>query len=1015
MKIWGLVAVAALLVLPSGSAAAGSGATPAGLTAPPLQAGFLVGQDRVAALPLRSSGVANLDSSLQSVAVAARRGTHAAIARAKTLAVPHRGSAIRVIVTGATAADALTAVRLVGGTIEATAGAKVQALVAPASLGRVAREPNVVLVAPPAVPVAQALPVAGEEVGSTNAAAWHAAGVSGITGKGVTVAVIDLGFKGLADAQANGDLPAPALLSPPSGDCGTPSTETDHGTAVAEIVHEIAPDARLLLMCVDSEVTLATAEQAAITQGATIINHSVAWFNTARGDGSGGPDTPDAVVNDAAAHDVLWVNAAGNYAQDHWSGAFTDTTPADGFEDFAPNDGGQSVFVPAGSTFCAYMRWDEWSGTPADDYDLFIVPAGGTTAVAKSQGVQSTTLRPTEDACYQPATDGVYFVSIQRVSGSGTPLIDLFTTGGGPAEYQVAAGSIADPAASPNALAVGAVCWQDGSLEPFSSQGTIGGPVKPDLVADDRMSSFTYGAFDLGNACSPTVLSGFAGTSAAAPTVAGMAALIKQLYPSDTADKLRAYLTGHALDSGPTGVDPQYGAGRALLPSVSPPAMTVAPAVGTPTPGQTLTGDQGTWTGDGEVTLAAQWQRCDAQGSNCGAPLSGLTYPVTLADVGLRLLFQVTATSAIGSTSSTPVLTGVIVRPASPVNTTVPSIQGSLAVGQTLTAVEGIWRSPTVPTFSYKWESCLLATCTPVSFSRTYTLGAADLAHHIRLTVAATNFGGSQFLSTALSDAVQPALSAGAAANLGVTIVPRLAVIAVGAADELVIYVKNAGGGTSQQTHLAVRLPRSVTLLGAPVVERGSGCKGTSGIDCFLDFISSGETTKVIMEVRGTAAGAQPITAFASADVDSDPTDNSATVTLQVGAPTATPPPPKLPPTRRPSSGKTLKGTSRADHLTGTAFADVLNGFGGNDILNGLGGNDVLRGGNGNDTLNGGSGNDILIGEAGLDRLFGGTGNDTIRAQDGRRDTIDCGAGRDTAYVDRIDRVAKNCETIHRR
>jgi Ca2+-binding RTX toxin-like protein len=74
----------------------------------------------------------------------------------------------------------------------------------------------------------------------------------------------------------------------------------------------------------------------------------------------------------------------------------------------------------------------------------------------------------------------------------------------------------------------------------------------------------------------------------------------------------------------------------------------------------------------------------------------------------------------------------------------------------------------------------------------------------------------------------------------------------------------------------------------------------------------------------------------------------------------------------------------------------------------------VLKGGRGNDVLNGGAGNDILVGGPGLDRLLGGTGNDTIRAQDHQRDTIDCGAGRDVVYADKIDKLV-HCETIHRR
>ena len=54
----------------------------------------------------------------------------------------------------------------------------------------------------------------------------------------------------------------------------------------------MAPAAQLTLICIDDEVELAQAEQYVLANGIKIVNHSVSWFDTSRGDGTG--DSRDA-------------------------------------------------------------------------------------------------------------------------------------------------------------------------------------------------------------------------------------------------------------------------------------------------------------------------------------------------------------------------------------------------------------------------------------------------------------------------------------------------------------------------------------------------------------------------------------------------------------------------------------------------------------------------------------------------------------------------------------------------
>jgi hypothetical protein len=105
------------------------------------------------------------------------------------------------------------------------------------------------------------------------------------------------------------------------------------------------------------------------------------------------------------------------------------------------------------------------------------------------------------------------------------------------------------------------------------------------------------------------------------------------------------------------------------------------------------------------------------------------------------------------------------------------------------------------------------------------------------------------------------------------------------------------------------------------------------------------------------------------------------------------------------------------DTLRGGSGDDLVRGEAGNDDVRGDSGDDRLGGGDGADRVDGGSGNDELaeqtLGGKGRDRLFGGTGRDRILAADGSLDRIDCGSDRDSAHIDRGDRVVR-CEVVSR-
>jgi subtilisin family serine protease len=126
-------------------------------------------------------------------------------------------------------------------------------------------------------------------------------------------------------------------------------------------------------------------------------------------------------------------------------------------------------------------------------------------------------------------------------------------------------GSLSIPGDAAAALTVGAVHRADypaGPAEYYSSLGPnnrafTGGAaaVKPDLCAPSGITSIAYD-------------DAFTGTSASTPHAAGLAALVKSVYPYLTVNQLKAYLEKYCSDIAPAGKDNTSGAGAARLPAL---------------------------------------------------------------------------------------------------------------------------------------------------------------------------------------------------------------------------------------------------------------------------------------------------------------------------------------------------------------------------------------------------------------------------------------------------------------
>ncbi|MDP9286535.1 MAG: CHRD domain-containing protein [Actinomycetota bacterium] len=206
--------------------------------------------------------------------------------------------------------------------------------------------------------------------------------------------------------------------------------------------------------------------------------------------------------------------------------------------------------------------------------------------------------------------------------------------------------------------------------------------------------------------------------------------------------------TSQAL-SGATGAIADLGAAPANTKQPNP--------SGTVQEGQTVTVDNGSWSGGKPITFSYQWQTCTATNPVCTdiAGVTGASYLIGTSQVGSLLRAIVTATNSTGKNSAfSNLTTAVLAKAGSPVNSSLPTISGSASVGQRLQASTGVWTGA-ANGFSYQWSRCNSngSGCASVSGAtgQSYGVGQADLGMALRVSVTAANSNGSTSATSAAS------------------------------------------------------------------------------------------------------------------------------------------------------------------------------------------------------------------------------------------------------------------------
>ena len=381
------------------------------------------------------------------------------------------------------------------------------------------------------------------------------------TGTGVQVGVLSDSADYLAQVQATGDLPpVVTVLEDDPGRSG-------EGTAMMEIVYDLAPNAQLYFATADfGPANFANNIISLKNAGCKVIIDDVSYYNES-------PSQDDVIsqaVRTVSEAGVLYFSSAGNDRNFNagtagtWEGDFVANSASPEFSNYHAYPNGAIFNQILSNPRRIDLFWSDPLGASANDYDLYVVDGSGNVK-ASSTNRQTGTQDPYESISVSNSNLNYtnYYVAIHKYSGSGRFLhLQAYR---GKLNYATH-GSTKGHHTVETAFGVSAVSAQGrttpftGSepLETYTSDGprrifynpngtaitpgnlsSSGGlvRVKPDITAADCVETSTPG------------FAHFCGTSAAAPHAGAIAALFLSASPSPTPAQIRIAMTTADLPS----------------------------------------------------------------------------------------------------------------------------------------------------------------------------------------------------------------------------------------------------------------------------------------------------------------------------------------------------------------------------------------------------------------------------------------------------------------------------------